>query len=63
MPWNESNLMNESIKFVARLLDGESMTAVCREFGIVRKTGYKILNRSILLIISLHKMKIILYMR
>ena len=45
MPWNESNLMNERIKFVARLLDGESMTAVCREFGITRKTGYKIFNR------------------
>jgi hypothetical protein len=34
MLWNESNLMNERIKFVARLLDGESMTTVCREFGI-----------------------------
>ena len=45
MPWNESNLMNERIKFVARLLDGESMTSVCREFGITRKTGYKIFNR------------------
>ena len=45
MPWNESNLMNERIKFVARLLDGESMAAVCREFGITRKTGYKIFNR------------------
>lgn len=45
MPWKESNLMNERIKFVARLLDGDSMTAVCREFGITRKTGYKIFNR------------------
>ena len=45
MPWNESNLMNERIKFIARLLDGESMTAVCRAFGITRKTGYKIFNR------------------
>ena len=45
MPWNESNLMNERIKFVARLLDGESMTAVCREFGITRKAGYKIFKR------------------
>jgi len=31
--------------FVARLLDGESMTDVCREFGISRKTGYKLLAR------------------
>jgi putative transposase len=37
--------MDERIKFVARLLDGESMSAVCREFGISRKTGYKIFNR------------------
>ena len=45
MPWKESNLMNERIKFVARLLDGDKMTAVCRDFGISRKTGYKIYNR------------------
>jgi transposase len=37
--------MDERIKFVARLLDGENMSAVCREFGISRKTGYKIFNR------------------
>lgn len=37
--------MNERLKFVARLLDGEKMTTVCREFGISRKTGYKIYNR------------------
>jgi len=45
MPWKECNLMNERVKFVARLLDGENMSAVCREFGISRKTGYKIFNR------------------
>jgi hypothetical protein len=28
MPWNESNRMDERIRFVARLLDGESMSAV-----------------------------------
>ena len=32
-------------RFVARLLDGEAMTDVCREFGISRKTGYKIFDR------------------
>ena len=37
--------MDERIKFVARLLDGDKMTAVCRDFGISRKTGYKIFNR------------------
>jgi putative transposase len=45
MPWQESNLMDERLKFVARLLDGEKMAGVCREFGISRKTGYKIFNR------------------
>ena len=37
--------MDERLKFVARLLDGERMTDLCREFGISRKTGYKIWNR------------------
>jgi transposase InsO family protein len=37
--------MDERLRFVARLLDGEAMTDVCREFGISRKTGYKIFNR------------------
>ena len=37
--------MDERLRFVARLLDGESMSEVCREFGISRKTGYKIFTR------------------
>ena len=37
--------MDERLKFIARLLDGEKMAVVCREFGISRKTGYKILTR------------------
>jgi transposase InsO family protein len=37
--------MEERLRFVARLLDGENMSDVCREFGISRKTGYKIWNR------------------
>jgi transposase InsO family protein len=37
--------MEERLRFVARLLDGVAMTDVCREFGISRKTGYKIFNR------------------
>ena len=37
--------MDERVKFVARLLDGETMSALCREFGISRKTGYKIQER------------------
>src|SRR5919109_2319332 len=45
MPWKESSVMEERLRFVARLLDGETMTDVCREFGISRKTGYKIFDR------------------
>jgi len=45
MPWKESSLVDERLRFVARLLDGEKMSMVCREFGISRKTGYKIFNR------------------
>jgi transposase InsO family protein len=37
--------MDERLRFVSRLLDGEAMTDVCREFGISRKTGYKIYQR------------------
>jgi putative transposase len=34
--------MDERLRFVARLLEGEQM---CREFGISRVTDYKIFNR------------------
>jgi transposase len=37
--------MEERLRFVARRLSGESMTALCREFGISRKTGHKIFAR------------------
>ena len=45
MPWKVCNPMDERLKFIARLLDGEKMAVACREFGISRKTGYKILTR------------------
>src|SRR5690349_10799334 len=45
MPWQECSVMEERLRFVARLLDGEGMSDVCREFGISRKTGYKIFAR------------------
>lgn len=37
--------MEERLRFVARLLEGEKMAALCREFGISRKTGYKFFSR------------------
>ena len=45
MPWKASSVMEERLRFVARLLDGEAMTDVCRDFGVSRKTGYKIFDR------------------
>jgi transposase InsO family protein len=45
MPWKECSVMEERLRFVARLLEGESMSDVCREFGVSRKTGYKLLER------------------
>lgn len=45
MPWKASSVMEERLRFVARLLEGEAMTDVCRDFGISRKTGYKIFGR------------------
>jgi len=45
MPWKEISVMDERLRFVGQLLDGEAMTEVCRAFGISRKTGYKIFDR------------------
>src|SRR5437773_12359982 len=45
MPWRECYKMDERLRFVARLLEGEKMAVLCREFDICRKTGYKIFSR------------------
>jgi transposase len=45
MPWKECKSMDERLRFIARLLEGEKMAPLCREFGISRVTGYKIYNR------------------
>ena len=45
MPWKECHVVDERLRFVARRLDGEKMAALCAEFGISRKTGYKIYDR------------------
>jgi len=37
--------MDERMQFVIRFKDGESMASLCREFGISRKTGYKLFER------------------
>lgn len=45
MPWRECRKVDERLRFVARLLEGEKMAVLCREFDISRKTGYKIFSR------------------
>lgn len=45
MPWRECHKMDERLRFAARLLEGEKMAELCREFDISRKTGYKIFQR------------------
>jgi putative transposase len=45
VPWKECQKIDERLRFVARLLEGEKMAPLCREFGIARKTGYKLFSR------------------
>ena len=45
MPWKESSVIDERMRFVIRHKDGETMAALCREFSISRNTGYKIFER------------------
>ena len=45
MPWRTCRPMDERLRFIARLLEGEKMAPLCREFGISRVTGYKIYER------------------
>jgi hypothetical protein len=35
MPWKEGSVMDERLRFGARLLDGEAMSEVCRGFSYV----------------------------
>jgi putative transposase len=46
MPWQGICPMELRMRFVnAALADEDSMTALCEEYGVSRKTGYKWLNR------------------
>lgn len=45
MPWKVTDCMDERVRFISRLLDGERMTDLCQQFGVSRKTGYKFLKR------------------
>jgi len=46
MSWKVSDPMSEKLKLVVLFQSGErSMTSICQELGISRKTGYKLLKR------------------
>ncbi len=46
MPWREVCPMDERVRLIAAVLAGEeSMSALCEEFGVSRKTGYKWMQR------------------
>ena len=46
MGWKEICVMEERMKFISGYSEGgESVAALCRLFGISRKTGYKLLKR------------------
>ena len=46
MPWRETNAMRERIEFVVLARrGGSSVSELCRQYGVSRKTGYKWLER------------------
>lgn len=45
MPWKVQGPMDQKLEFIRRLTGGESMTALCVEYGISRKTGHKLKAR------------------
>jgi transposase InsO family protein len=45
MPWKVSSPVSERMTFISRLKAGERMADLCREYGISRKTGYKLAER------------------
>ena len=48
MPWKESSALSEQKLFIDLWKAGEeTMSELCRRFGISRKTGYKRINRYI----------------
>ena len=45
LPWKECNVMDERVKFIAPVLEGEKVARLAVEFGISPKTAYKIIER------------------
>src|SRR5579864_4032693 len=47
MPWRKCSVMEERMRFVIRLKEGESMASLYREFEISRKTGYPFHDKTV----------------
>ena len=48
MSWETQTVMEQREQFVAEVKEGrETVSALCRKFGISRKTGYKWINRDL----------------
>ena len=46
MPWMETNLLDERVRFVRDFESGHwSMTELCERYGVSRPTGYKWMAR------------------
>ena len=45
MAWEEESKMDQKLKFIARYIEGEKITQLCKEFGISRQTGHKLVKR------------------
>jgi len=45
MPRKQCHKMDERVRFVSRQLEGESISELCREFGISPVTGHKLVDR------------------
>ena len=46
MTWKETHVMDERLMFIAEWQSGKkTISEVCREFGVSRKTGYKLIER------------------
>jgi transposase len=41
MPWKKIEPMDQRLKFCCKALRGGNCRALCREYGISAKTGYK----------------------
>src|ERR1700754_500995 len=41
MPWKKTEPMNQRIEFVLKAMRGGNFRALCAEYGVAPKTGYK----------------------